>query len=88
VHIELSGGIMPSYGTTASKGMDVAEALALPVVTTLEDSNRAFGIGRTTGYSLARRGEYPVPVLRLGNAYRVRRADILRALGIDEPSPA
>lgn len=62
--------------------MTRAEALSLPVSFDLDTSNRAFGLGRTTGYALAKRGEYPVPVLRLGNAYRVRRADLLNLLGI------
>lgn len=65
-----------------SVGMTHTEALALPVAVSLETANRALGIGRTVGYDLARRGEYPVQVLRLGNAYRVRRADLLTLLGI------
>ncbi|MFJ3093605.1 hypothetical protein [Streptomyces hydrogenans] len=67
-------------------GMSKAEALHLPVSIDLNTSNRAFGLGRTTGYALAKRGEYPVPLLRLGNAYRARRADVLAVLGIEEPA--
>ncbi|MFE7130362.1 hypothetical protein ACFVIM_05850 [Streptomyces sp. NPDC057638] len=59
------------------------ELLALPVSVSLETANRALSLGRTTGYELARRGEYPVRLLRLGNAYRVARADLLRYLGVD-----
>ncbi|MEU1086915.1 hypothetical protein ABZ401_08755 [Streptomyces sp. NPDC005892] len=34
------------------------------------------------GYGLAKRGAHPVKVLRLGNAYRVVTADLLRLLGL------
>lgn len=69
---------------TTRSGMSVEDVRRLPVAFELDAANRAFGIGRTTGYALAKRGEYPVPVLRLGNAYRVRRADVLTLLGIAE----
>jgi hypothetical protein len=68
------------------RGMSQAELLALPVSFPLDTSNRALHLGRTTGYDLAKRGEYPVRVLRLGNAYRVTRADLLRYLGVSEPT--
>ena len=48
----------------------------------LDTSNRALMIGRSTGYGLAKQGEYPVKVLRLGNAYRVVTADLLKLLGL------
>lgn len=58
------------------------ELLALPVSFELwPTAARAFGMGRTAAYEAARRSEFPVPVLRLGNRYRVTRADLLRALG-------
>lgn len=69
--------------STASRGMTEAELLALPVMMKLDTSNRALDIGRTTGFQLAKAGKYPVKVHRLGNQYRVSRADLLRFLGID-----
>lgn len=69
-----------------TRPMKHAELLDLPVSVHLDDANRALGIGRTTGYTLARQDEYPVPVLRLGRAYRVRRADLLRFLGVEQPA--
>jgi len=62
------------------------ELLALPVSVPLwPTAARAFSIGRTKAHELARAGKFPVPVLRLGNSYRVTRADLLRALGESEP---
>ncbi len=62
--------------------MTVDELLALPVSVDLETAGRAWQLGRTKAHELARAGEFPCPVLRLGKAYRVTRADLLRSLGI------
>ena len=72
------------------RGLSDAEVLALPAAVDLVTAGRALSLGRTTSYDLARRGEFPVPTLRLGNQYRVRRADLLALLGIEQPagSPA
>ncbi|MBN0043090.1 hypothetical protein JS756_02965 [Streptomyces actuosus] len=67
----------------ARRGMQYEEVVALPVAFDLETANRALGIGRTKGFELAKRGEYPVPVRRDGRTYRVNRADLLRELGMD-----
>ena len=66
-----------------SGGMTTAELLALPVAVDVGTAARALGIGRSTGYELARRGEFPCRVLRVGGSYRVPTADLLRVLGID-----
>ncbi|AYN40582.1 hypothetical protein D9753_18680 [Streptomyces dangxiongensis] len=65
-----------------SKGMTREELLTLPVAVDLDTGNRALGLGRSKGYALAKRGEYPCKVLRLGNAYRVVTADLLDLLGL------
>ncbi|MFE3858166.1 hypothetical protein ACFXPN_44415 [Streptomyces griseorubiginosus] len=64
------------------KGMTRAELLALPVAVDLDTGNRALGLGRSKGYELAKRGQYPCKVLRLGKAYRVVTADLLSLLGL------
>lgn len=66
--------------------MTVDDLLALPVAVDLLTAGRALGLSRTTTYDLARRGEFPVPLLRLGAQYRARRADLLALLGIDQPA--
>jgi hypothetical protein len=70
-----------------ARGLTSDELLALPAVIDLDTSNRALMIGRSTGYGLAKQGEYPVKVLRLGNAYRVVTADLLKLLGVERQSP-
>ncbi|MFD9822674.1 hypothetical protein [Streptomyces violascens] len=64
------------------KGMSREELLELPAAVDLETGNRALGLGRSKGYGLAKRGQYPCKVLRLGSAYRVVTADLLAVLGL------
>ncbi|MFF7340777.1 hypothetical protein ACFZAT_26060 [Streptomyces sp. NPDC008163] len=65
-----------------ARGMSREELLGLPVAVDLDTGNRALGLGRSKGYELARRGQYPCKVLRLGSAYRVVTADLLTLLGL------
>ena len=65
------------------RGLTSEEVLGLPAAIDLDTSNRALMIGRSTGYGLAKQGKYPVRVLRLGNAYRVVTADLLKLLGLE-----
>lgn len=59
-----------------------SELLALPAAVDVETAARAFGIGRTTAYALARTDQFPCKVLRAGKAYRVITEDLLRVLQI------
>ncbi|KIZ17884.1 integrase [Streptomyces natalensis ATCC 27448] len=54
----------------------------MPAAVDLDTANKALTIGRSTGYALAKRDEYPVTVLKLGNAYRVVTAELHRLLGV------
>ncbi|MEU9111184.1 hypothetical protein AB0D04_05110 [Streptomyces sp. NPDC048483] len=64
------------------RGMGREEILALPAAVDLETANRALGLGRSKGYELAKRGQYPCRLLRLGNAYRVVTAELQALLGL------
>ncbi len=46
------------------------------------------GVGRTLAHELARRGDFPVPVLRLGMRYVVPVAPLLELLGLAPDSDA
>lgn len=60
----------------------------LGAVTDLLTAARVLGIGRTKAYQLARSGTFPVPVVRVGDRYRVPTAPLLRLLGLDAaPDP-
>lgn len=45
------------------------------------DGAQIIGVGRSKAYELAKRGEFPIRLLRIGTTYRVSRADLLRYLG-------
>jgi helix-turn-helix protein len=64
-----------------TRGLTEAELRQLPVTIDLVTAARAFGIGRTTAYQLARAGEFPCRVIRVGRQYRVLTADLLTRLG-------
>jgi hypothetical protein len=50
---------------------------------------RALGLGRTKAYELARRGEFPCRVIRIGETYRIPTAGLLELLGVSaEQQPA
>lgn len=75
--------------------MSMDELLSLPVSVDLTTAGRAFGLGRTKAFELARQERFPVRVLRVGQKYRVPRSAIFEALGISpaaaaglEPQPA
>jgi predicted DNA-binding transcriptional regulator AlpA len=75
------GGVLA--GRLTSKGMTLAELLALPLMVDVSTAARALGLSRSTGYELARCGEFPCRVLHVGSSYRVPTAELLRVLGID-----
>ena len=58
----------------------------LPPTLDIVTAGRLLGIGRTTAYQLARHGQFPVPVLRIGGGYRVPTAPLLALLGIGSPA--
>ncbi|WP_187361167.1 hypothetical protein [Phytoactinopolyspora mesophila] len=68
--------------------LSVDEIRTFPAAVPLVDAGRAFGLGRTKTHELARAGEFPVPLIKIGSSYRARRSDILDALGIVDAEPA
>lgn len=62
-----------------------------PAVPLWPHAASALGLCRSSAYDLARRGELPVRVLRLGRLVKVSTAELLSALGIaptHEESPS
>lgn len=59
----------------------------LPPVLDLPEAAAVLRIGRTSAYALAKRGAFPVPVLRAGKLYRVPTAGLLGFLGLAAASP-
>jgi hypothetical protein len=74
--------IAPPAFRAAGREMTQDELQALPVSVDIVTAGRAWGLGRTKAYELARTGEFPCRVLKIGPAYRVTRADLFRSLGL------
>lgn len=53
-----------------------------PVIDLYPTAAEVLGIGRSTAYELARRGEFPVPVLRVGHRLRVVTSHLRELLGV------
>ena len=50
----------------------------------LQQAGSLLGMGRSKTYELARNGQFPVPVLKLGCTYRVPTAPLLIELGLGQ----
>jgi hypothetical protein len=48
----------------------------------------ALGLGRTRAYELARRGQFPCRVIRIGDTYRIPTPGLLELLGVTGETPA
>jgi hypothetical protein len=59
----------------------------LPAVVDLVTAGKALGIGRTKTYALARSGDFPCRILRIGNTYRVPTPELLTLLGYPGGAP-
>jgi hypothetical protein len=57
-----------------------AKVRALGVTTDLRTAAGIFGMSASAAYDAARRGTFPVPLIRAGGVYRVPVAAILTAL--------
>jgi len=52
---------------------------------TLAEAAEVLGIHRTTAWSLHKRGEFPVPVLKIGSNLRVVKAHLQQFMETGEP---
>ncbi|WP_089316542.1 helix-turn-helix domain-containing protein [Actinomadura mexicana] len=54
----------------------------LPTVVSIMTAARALGLSRTYAYELAKRGDFPCRIIRVGTTYRVPTAELRRLLGV------
>jgi hypothetical protein len=66
------------------KAPTISELRNGPPTVSLLTAAAAIGIGRTKAYELARQGQFPVAVTRVGATYRVPVASLLRFLNAGE----
>ncbi|MFE3032882.1 DNA-binding protein [Streptomyces canus] len=79
---------MSHEADTGPQELKVSQLLSLPPTTDIETAAKAFGIGRTTAYHLARTDQFPCKVVRAGRNFRVVTADMLRVLCVPESTEA
>jgi hypothetical protein len=63
--------------------MTMEEMLALPMTFGIKTAARALGLGERKAYELAAKGEFPVPLRRIGLEYTATRPDLFRYFGLD-----
>ncbi|MFI7332843.1 DNA-binding protein [Micromonospora aurantiaca (nom. illeg.)] len=68
--------------TTTDSTWTIEAVRALGVTTDVETAGAILGIGRSKAYALAKRGQFPVRVLRVGRNYVVPVPAILELLGV------
>ncbi|MER7278012.1 DNA-binding protein [Dactylosporangium sp. NPDC000244] len=56
----------------------------LPATVDIETAGAVLGIGRSKSYELAKAGDFPVRVLRIGRRYLVPTNLLLKLLGVDQ----
>ncbi|TVT61982.1 DNA-binding protein [Amycolatopsis rhizosphaerae] len=61
----------------------LAEIRAWPATVSVPKAGTAWGMSRNQSYNMAKRGEFPATVNRIGNRYTVVTASIIRALSGD-----
>lgn len=61
----------------------LAEVAQWPATCSVEDASNALGIGRSFGYDLVKRGEFPVRVIKAGSRLRVSTAHLVRLLSAE-----
>lgn len=71
----------PTATATGRRAWTAEQVRQLGMTTDLETAADVIGIGRTLAYELARTGDFPVRLLRLGRRVVVPTADLLRFLG-------
>ena len=65
------------------KDITLRDLQDLPPTLDLMTAARILGIGRTKAYELAKKDNFPVRTIRIGDLYRVSTTDLLRLLGGD-----
>jgi hypothetical protein len=70
-----------SRASSPTRSWTEASIRALGVTTDVPTARRILGLTRHHAYDLAKRGQFPFPVLRVGARIRVPVASILTTLG-------
>jgi len=70
-------------GAVGESGWTVDRVRRLGLTTDVETAGAVLGIGRSKAYELAKAGQFPVKVLRIGRRYLVSVPAILKMFDVD-----
>jgi hypothetical protein len=70
-----------------STPITIGQLRAMPATVDLMTAASALGLGRTKAYELAKHGQFPCRVIRIGDTYRIPTAGLLDLLGISHTEP-
>jgi hypothetical protein len=70
--------------TSPAPAWTVQAVQALGVTCDVETAGAILGIGRTKAYELAKRGEFPTKIIRVGRRYVVPTPALLNLLGASD----
>lgn len=73
----------PATAQPSNKVWTIDAVRGLGATIDIETAGAILGIGRSKSYELAKSGDFPVRVLRIGKRYLVPTPSILALLGID-----
>ena len=74
-------------GAAGADGWTVDRVRRLGLTTDVETAGAVMGIGRSKAYELAKAGQFPVKVLRIGRRYLVSVPAILKMFDVDPSNP-
>lgn len=73
-------------GGSASHAWTVESVRGLGLTTTVDTAASILGISRTKAYALAKHGEFPIKLVRVGRRYLVPVPALLQLLSGDRPA--
>jgi hypothetical protein len=72
---------MTNTATASTPAWTAKAVRQLGLTTDVATAGAVLGIGRTKAYELAKNGEFPVPLMRIGRRYLVPTQGLLSLLG-------
>ena len=73
----------PDTSVTGGPAWTEQAVRALGMTTDVEIAGEILGIGRTKAYEMAKNGNFPVKILRIGRRYKVSVPALLKLLDVD-----
>jgi excisionase family DNA binding protein len=70
----------------AQRGWSIEAVRSLGLTTTVDNAASILNISRTKAYALAKQGDFPIKLVRVGRRYLVSIPAVLALLSVDHPN--